>query len=366
VHAAAARRSTPRWRWWPEWSGYAAAAWSLAYGALGLYWAGGGVGFPFGLEHDPGARSSVLVGARQPVGAPAIAVLGLMGAAAAFAMTRTWGGGKRRAALLGFAWTVAVGLSLVVPDFRVLVVVAYAPILLVSAAFGRLPEVRAVDAVPWPVLNQVVCIVGGLVWAATALAYQRRTGGACGHCGRTDAGAAWTTPRAAARWGRGAVYVAAVVPLVYALTRWAWALGFPLGITEKFFRQGQAIGLWWRGAALATLAAGGALLTFGLAQRWGEVFPRWLPFAAGKAVPPALAIAPAAFVSVIVTAAGLMFVRVAFAGTFALGNNRVSLDENLGALAPELLWPAWGIALGAATLAYYYRTRGRCRYCGRL
>jgi hypothetical protein len=35
------------------------------------------------------------------------------------------------------------------------------------------------------------------------------------------------------------------------------------------------------------------------------------------------------------------------------------------ALAPELLWPVWGVALGAATLAYYYRRRNKCKHCER-
>jgi hypothetical protein len=39
--------------------------------------------------------------------------------------------------------------------------------------------------------------------------------------------------------------------------------------------------------------------------------------------------------------------------------------ENWAALAPELLWPLWGAALGAATLAYYYRRRSKCKHCGR-
>jgi len=54
-----------RWRW-PGWIGYAAAAWSLIYGALGLYWALGGAGFPFGREKDPDAALlSVLGGAGE-------------------------------------------------------------------------------------------------------------------------------------------------------------------------------------------------------------------------------------------------------------------------------------------------------------
>jgi hypothetical protein len=155
-----------------------------------------------------------------------------------------------------------------------------------------------------------------------------------------------------------------LIPLLYAATRWAWALGIPLGISEEFFREGQAVGLWWAGAGLATVAIGGALLTLGLVQRWGEVFPRWIPFLAGKRVPPALAIVPASLVSILVTTAGLMFVRLTLLG--AVGGVFTFIDEeDWAALAPELLWPLWGIALAAATLAYYYRRRGPCLRGGR-
>ena len=115
----------------------------------------------------------------------------------------------------------------------------------------------------------------------------------------------------------------------------------------------------------ATRRSAYAGLTLGLVQRWGETFPRWVPSLGGRRVPPLLAIVPAAAVSVIVASAGLMFVRFAITGTFTLGKYAVTLGENWAGLAPELLWPIWGVALAAATLAYYYRTRGRCTRCGR-
>jgi hypothetical protein len=92
-----------RWRW-PGWIGYAAAAWSLTYGALGLYWALGGAGFPFGREKDPDAALlSVLGGARAETFAPVIAGLGLVGVATALAMARRRGSGTIRSALIAFA-----------------------------------------------------------------------------------------------------------------------------------------------------------------------------------------------------------------------------------------------------------------------
>jgi len=213
-------------------------------------------------------------------------------------------------------------------------------------------------------VNQFVCIAGGLLWVAAAVTYGRRTRSACGNCGRTGSAANWTSPEAAARWGRWAVGVAVVVPVFYAATRWAWALGIPLGISEEFLREGQAVGLWWAGAGLATVALGGAILTLGLAQRWGGVFPRWIPFLSGRRVPIWLAVVPASLVAVIVTNAGLMFVRLTLLGT--LGGVFTFIGEgDWAALAPELLWPVWGVALAAVALAYYYRRRGRCVHCGR-
>jgi hypothetical protein len=356
--------TAPRW-WqrWPAWVGYAAAAWSLLYSALGMYWALGGAGFPFGRENDPQAALSLLAGARAGTGAPVIAALGLVGAVIAVAMTRNVGRGTLRAAMLAFAWIIAATLVLLIPDYRLLVAVAYAPIFLLGAPFGW-PPANFFDVITWPVVNQFVCIAGGLCWAGAALAYQRQGRGACVTCGRTSESSHWTTPVAAARWGRWATAVAVVIPLLYAATRWAWALGFPLGISEELFREGQATGMWWAGAALATVAIIGALLTLGLVQRWGEVFPRWIPFLAGRRVPPALAIVPASLVSILVTTAGLMFVRLTLLG--AIGESFTFVDaEDWAALAPELLWPLWGVALAAATLAYYYRRRDPCIACGR-
>ncbi|MGH3085802.1 MAG: hypothetical protein ACRDSJ_00620 [Rubrobacteraceae bacterium] len=355
-----------RLRNWPEWVGYAAAVWSLFYGTLGLYWALGGAGFPFGTESDSGAAGiSILAGARANTVAPIIAGLGLAGAVAAVAMARGRSRSILRVVLLAFAWIVAATLAIFLPDYRVLVAVAYAPIAFVGAPFGWPPVNYFEAALPWPVINQFLCIGGGLVWAGAALAYHRRVRGACGNCGRSDARAGWTTPEAAARWGRWAVYVSFVVPILYALTRGAWAVGIPLGITAEFLGELQSTGLVWAGAGLAAVAVGGAFLTLGLIQRWGEVFPRWVPLLSERRVPIPLAVVPASLVSVLVGAAGVMFVRLTLFGTFRLGERTLALDENWAALAPELLWPLWGAALGAATLAYYYRRRGACGHCGR-
>lgn len=356
----------PWWRRWPDGAGPAAAAWSLGYAVLGLFWWTGGGGFPFGAENDPAAEISILGEARAADTAPVIVILGLIGAAVGMGMARGWGHGPVRAVLLAFGVAAALLLALLIPDYRVLVFVAYAPIVLLGAPFGLTEVTSLLDALTWPLVNQLVCIGGGLLWAAASGVYWRRDRHACAWCGRTDGATTWTTPDRAARWGRWATAVAVAVPMLYALTRWAWALGIPLGISEEFLREGQVIGLWAAGAALATLAVVGALLTLGLVQGWGEVFPRWLPLLGGRRVPPSLAIVPATLVGVLVTSAGLMFWRMTLSGGFPLGDlELLTLEDSWAALAPELLWPIWGVALCAAALAYHLRRRASCTRCGR-
>ena len=78
-------------------------------------------------------------------------------------------------------------------------------------------------------------------------------------------------------------------------------------------------------------------------------------------MPIALAVLPATLISAVITSAGLMFIRLAVTGVF----DEFFGPGNPATYVPELFWPLWGVSLAAATLAYYYRRRGRCKYCGR-
>lgn len=360
AHISSSRPSW--WSRWPHWAGYIAAVWSLIYGMLGLYWALGGAGFPFGTENDLAAQESLLVAVRSQTAAPVIAGLALVAALVALVMARTRVRGMPRLLLLTFAWALTVALLLLIPDRRVLVAVGYAPLFLIGAPF-HWPPVSFLVAIPWPVVNQFILIVGGILWAATAVAYQRRSHEACEHCGRvaaqSDQRFPHMSPTRLTRLTNWAVAVAIIVPSIYAATRYAWLLGIPLGISQQFLREGQPIGLWWAGAGLATVGIAGAILTLGLVRRWGEIFPRWMLGLAGKRVPPALAIVPASFVSIILISAGLAELRVVL-----LSPHRFPIELTWATLGPTLLWPLWGAALGFATYAYYFRRRGQCRHCG--
>ncbi len=328
-------------RHWTHWIGYAAAGWAAAYATIALIWTVTGDGFPFGTENPD--SMGPLRALPAEVGAPLFAGVLVATAVAALIMV----GDARptaplRTALLGFGWLVAGALLVIVPEVNLLALVGYAPVLIVGAPFGFPPGVDYSAAFSWPLLNQAFAVLGGFLVAGTVLAWQRRTRA------RT-AEPAWATPPAAARWGRWAVYVAVAIPLIYAVTRYAWLLGIPLLVNDAFVDELHADGGAWAGAWLATFAVIGAVLTLGLVQRWGERFPRWMLGLAGRPVPIKLAVVPASVVSVLVTSAGLSLSTQlsAFSG----------MVDGFWIYVPQLLWPVWGVALGAATLAYYLRRR---------
>ena len=122
--------------------------------------------------------------------------------------------------------------------------------------------------------------------------------------------------------------------------------------------------MWTQGLSMATFGLVGAVLTLGLTQRWGEVFPRWMIGLAGRRVPIGLAIVPASLVSVLLVVGSIamwsgyaqIVVEAVSGGTGGLG---------IVGFAPTALFPVWGVALAVATLGYYYRRRGPCGMCGR-
>ncbi len=336
---------------------YLAPAWSLGYGLLALAWALGAGGYPFDEAVDPDARLSLLGGVAPQVGAAGLAALALLGAVVGAAMVAGRGHGIGRLLAIGLGGLSAVTFAVLLPDFRVLVTMAYTPILLVLAPFGWPPGVSLASELSWPLVHQLVVMAGGIAWAGATIRYRRRTAGACERCGRVPSAPHEHEVAWAFRWGRRAVAVAVVIPLLYVATRWAWALDIPLGMPADDLRAyvgNQRLG----GVLLASVAALGALLTTGLVRRWGEVVPGWVPAIGRRRIPPGLAIVPASLMAIVITSAGVAFVRSVLVGELPF------LIDEWGVIGPTLLWAIWGLALGVATLAYSYRRRGRCGTCG--
>ncbi|MGW0517559.1 hypothetical protein [Crossiella sp. NPDC003009] len=327
---------------------WSATIWSALYAVFALSWTFGASGYPFGPA-DPSAQLSALGAVPAATSAPLLAIG--MTTATVVALLMSLGSKAIRPLLLTLAWLVTAALALFLNDGRVLMLVGYLPIVLIGAPFGW-PPVSYLDKFDTANLNQFAIVLGALLWLAATLNYQRRTAGACLSCGIGPRPVpALATPAAAARWGKWCAYLAFLVPLAYAVTRWAWFAGFSLGlISEEFLREGQENGLWIAGAGLGTFAALGGLLTLGLVYPWGEVYPFWVPGLRGKRVRPLAAIIPATFVAVIVTAAGL--------GVFLRMVGRVGFTEFI--VNPMTFFPFWGLALGGATVAYFLRRRVEC------
>lgn len=359
-------------RSWPRWAPYAAVGWSLVYGAVGMYWALNRSGFPYAPENMP-AELGPLLGRFGEVTAWTVVVLaGIPAALMGIAMLRGVRGRLLRPLLITAAALLAGVLLVCIADLTLLQTLGYVPYGLIGIITGGAFGQRFLDmlgSVKWTIAYQLFGIAGGFLWLASAVSYARRSGEACLYCGRSEKIEVWNSPERAKRWGRIAVYIAMAVPVIYAVTRFAWALGIPLGMTEEYWRQGQEGGIWIGGLSLATFGLVGAVLMLGLVQRWGEVFPRWIPGLGGKRVPIALAVVPAAIVSVVLvvggiaiwTSLGQMMANIAATGA--------SQSEITGALifqvGPTLLFPVWGAALAIGTLGYYYRRRGPCDICGR-
>jgi hypothetical protein len=283
--------------------------------------------------------------------------------AAAVGVLMLRGGRRLRPLLVTAGGVLATGLLLLMPDLNLLVMLGYIPFTVVGLFTGTAFGQEYLEAlIQWTFVHQGLCVRGGFLWLAATVSYGRRSGAACLTCGRRDGPEGWTSPSSAKRWGRIAVYVAMVVPSLYAFTRYAWALGIPLGMSQAQLRLGQARGTWTSGLFLATFGLVGAALMLGLVQRWGEVFPRWFVGLAGRPVPIALAVVPAAIVSVLLMVGGITL----WSGFARMAAAAAATGESLWiVVGPALLFPVWGAALAVATLGYYYRRRGRCRTCGR-
>jgi hypothetical protein len=358
-------------RGWQRWTPYAAVAWSLLYAALGAYWMVSGRGFPFSPETMSGGMGSVL-GRFGPEAAWMVVLMaGIPAAAMGTAMLRGVRGRVLRPLLIAAGAVLAGVLLLLMTDLNLLVQLGYIPYAIVALFSGFEFGLKYLEGLTqWATIHSLLCLVGGFLWLAATASYARRSGDACPYCGRRDGPEGWQSPDQATRWGRIAVYMSMVVPVFYALTRYAWALGIPLGMNEEYLRRGQESGTWISGLFLANFGLVGVILTLGLVQRWGEVFPRWMVPLGGRRVPIALAVVPASLAAVLLVVGGAVIwtgLAQMVAGLAAGGGAEGSelLGEIIFQLGPTLLFPVWGAALAAATLGYYFRRRGPCNACGR-
>ncbi|MCL7454837.1 MAG: hypothetical protein M8467_17505, partial [Anaerolineae bacterium] len=331
----------------------------------GAYWAVSGSGFPFTPDIASDVTGPVVERFGPAVAWTVVILAGIPAAAVGAAMLRGVRSKALRPLFISAGALLGGVLLLLMTDVTLLIVLGYTPYGIVALFTGaEFSEVYLGLLTPWTTVHQFLCLVGGFLWLAATLSYARRSGDACLYCGRRDGPEGWTSPKNAARWGRIAVYASMAVPVLYAITRYAYALGIPLGISEEYLRFGQESGMWTQGLFMATFGLVGAVLTLGLTQRWGDVFPRWMIGLAGHRVPIGLAVVPASLVSVLLVVGSIaMWSGFAQLVGKALTGETEAID--IIGLAPTMLFVVWGVALAVATLGYYYRRRGPCEMCGR-
>jgi hypothetical protein len=355
---------------WPHWAPYAAVVWSLFYGVLAIYWAVSGRGFPYSQSAGSDLWSPLVGRFGTGVAWTVVVVVGIPAAAVGILMLRGVQGRVVRPLVMTGGSLLAVVLLLLMNGLDLLTNLGYIPYGIISLIAGSEFGLAFVSGLAqWALIHQLLCLTGGFLWLAATVSYARRSGDACQFCGRRDGPEGWQSPNQAARWGRTALYISLVAPIFYAFTRYAWALGFPLGMTEEYLRSGQERGIWISGLSLATFGLVGAALSLGLVQHWGEVFPRWVIGLARRPVPIALGVIPASLVSVVLIVGGIVIGSGLGQLVDALAASGANGMDLVGGIifqvGPTLLFPVWGLALAVATLGYYYRRRGPCSVCGR-
>ncbi|MBN6053508.1 hypothetical protein JYK22_16320, partial [Nonomuraea sp. RK-328] len=289
-----------------------AGVWSLALGLVGAYWTVEGSSFPLGSSDPRGSDMGSFFATAEPGATGVIfAVAGVLGVAAAVVLARA----PRTQWPRVVGALLAVALLVAVPDVRVIQNFGY-----LFMGYTKLWD--------WPLLFMLFSIAGGGLWALVV--WNARGGD--------------VSP---GRWGRRATYAAAMLALPYGISRISWGLGIPLGVPADYLVVDAGASEF----VLGGLCVAGAVLTLGLVQGWGEVFPRWIPFLRGRRVPIWFAVVPATAASVLLIQAGARLWLWWAAGQITLS------ASHWGTFLPGLFWLPWSLALAAATYAYYLRRR---------
>jgi len=369
------------------------AALSLVSAIAGLAWLLGAGGYAFGPVPPDGERLSLLAQVPKEVGAGLIAVVGILGVPAATGHTRTeWSASAYRPLLVFTALQVVV-FGLLAPTVTVVILSGYLLVLvglpagivwLVVGAW-RQPATRvlllavavvvvAVEVTTglfdWAAFREVAGGIAGVPakvgttplfvsgafllgcgWALLGVRGLRSVRGRCLRCGRP--GANWTRPESARRWGFWATIVAVLCPMPYALLRMTWLLPNPIGFDADELNAEPGMKLFGLGLGLIALASG--IVTLGLIRPWGEVWPRWIPFVAGRPVPIKAAVIPGAVAATLLLVSSASLIGL-------LWSSDASTAENILFLL-ILPFPVWGAAVALATAAYYYRRRTTCTAC---
>ncbi|MFC0274972.1 hypothetical protein ACFFIX_27100 [Metabacillus herbersteinensis] len=152
-------------------------------------------------------------------------------------------------------------------------------------------------------------------------------------------------------------YTAFVLSFPYPMLKIYWSLGGTLGGGQSFSQHSAYGEILVFGAC--------ALLSLALVQKWGRIFPRWVPFFAGKKIPRFILITGGWVAACLTVPMGFLAIFGYLMQAIGLADGPVSFDGT--GLMVFIVYGEWlllGIALGGATLAYQHQTRVKCVKCG--
>ncbi|MCP2342506.1 hypothetical protein [Actinomadura rupiterrae] len=312
-----------------------AAVWVTLYGLLRVYW---------NLGHMPAHMSPVDTDLVAFTGWGSVALCAAAALAALALITVPESTGLRRRGLLAFGWAAGGAMVASSALFLLDVVGALAPGLGIKFFFVGS-------------LSRAACLGGGVLLVLATLSYQRRTRSGCPRCGRS--GETHRPDRIPTRafW---AAYLAVAGCLARIVAQYC------VGFGESPLHTAAAVEFE------IGFVLGGTLLPLALVHSFGRIWPRWVPFLAGRRVPRRLVLWPGAAISGgLVVYFGLMLVEMVVQR--AQGHNPFpESDGPKGLHLPEsFFWVAvpsywiWGVGMACASIAYYRLTRPGCRRCGR-
>ncbi|MFD0164551.1 hypothetical protein ACFVJH_10355 [Streptomyces decoyicus] len=131
------------------------------------------------------------------------------------------------------------------------------------------------------------------------------------------------------------------------------------------FDEGLGLGERVYVVLLSVLSEVLACTAFGLVARWGEVFPRWIPFVGGRQVPTRAAVIPAALGATTLTLLFTLLIPVSELRGTTIRGDVLSADFPSRAGGWETAWFSfcyaplilWGPLLAVLTVAYWKRRR---------
>lgn len=315
---------------------WAVAAWTFLGGEtlLRLYWLSGGRWGYTACDRTDLDDPSNGCGAEQVTSLPFWTGWGMLGLGVALAVLVGWALRRPgRTAATDSLWVTAAVLATAAFPLHLLFE-------LPAAATGRPSDWR-------DLLARLALLAGAaaFVGLATSLSPPRRPGN--------------TAYRPVAPWARRSAWIAVVLPVVgWAVPHALWVLGVPWGIpaTELAdIRDHMSLG-----AAVAVTAAPplAGSLALGLARRWGQRFPGWVPVIGDRAVPRLLALVPAGLVAVGLVTYGVLSTGVLVRSLADATSTWPDLAEGWAVTATRLVFLGWGVALGVTAVGYHLATRG--------